>query len=98
MNGKKYLIPILFACLLAGQIATTYAEDFIPHLQVTTTNTTLAAGSKGSISITFYNGGNFDVTEIEALITSTTPGISLISKCDGRPEHRGRCLPTNPDT
>ena len=79
MNGKKYLIPILFACLLAGQIATTYAEDFIPHLQVTTTNTTLAAGSKGSIGITFYNGGNFDVTEIEALITSTTPGVSLIS-------------------
>ncbi len=79
MNGKKYLIPILFACLLAGQIATIYAEDFIPHLQVTTTNTTLAAGSKGSISITFYNSGNFDVTEIEALITSTTPGVSLLS-------------------
>jgi hypothetical protein len=78
MNGKKYLIPILFACLLAGQIATTHAEDYIPHLQVTTTNTTLAAGSKGSIGITFYNGGNYDVTEIEALISSTTPGVSIL--------------------
>jgi hypothetical protein len=79
MNGKKrYLIPILFACILAGQIATTYAEDYIPHLQVTTTNITLAAGSKGSIGITFYNGGNFDVTEIEALISSTTPGVSIL--------------------
>ena len=46
MNGKKYLIPILFACLLAGQIATIYAEDYIPHLQVTTTNTSLAAGPR----------------------------------------------------
>ncbi len=80
MNGKKkILISILFACLLAGQIAATYAEDYIPHLQVTTTNTTLAAGSKRSIGITFYNGGNFDVTEIEALISSTTPGISILS-------------------
>jgi hypothetical protein len=78
MNGKKYLIPILFACLIAGQIGVTHAEDYIPHLQVTTTNITLAAGSKGNISITFYNGGNFKVTQIEALLTSPTPGISIL--------------------
>lgn len=78
MNGKKYLIPILFACLIAGQIGITYAEDYIPHLQVTTTNTVLAAGSKGSIGITLYNGGNFDVTEIEALLSSATPGVSIL--------------------
>ncbi len=80
MNEKKrYLIPILFVCILAGQIGITYAEDYIPHLQVTTTNTTLAAGSKGSIGVTLNNGGNFDVTEIEALISSTTPGISILT-------------------
>ena len=78
MNGKKYLIPILLICLIAGQIGITYADDYIPHLQVTTTNTTLAAGSRGTIGITFYNGGNFEVTEIEALLTSPTPGVSIL--------------------
>ncbi len=39
----------------------------------------MAAGSKGSIGITLNNGGNFDVTEIEALISSTTPGISILT-------------------
>jgi len=78
MNGKKWLVPILFACLIAGQIGITYAEDYIPHLQVTTTNNTLAAGSKRSIGISFYNGGDFDVTEIEALLTSTSPGVSIL--------------------
>ncbi len=80
MNEKKrYLIPILFICLMAGQIVSTYADDFIPHLEVTTANTTLSAGSKSNIYINFYNGGNYDVTEIEALLTSTTPGISILS-------------------
>jgi hypothetical protein len=79
MKGiRRFLIPILLVCLTASQIATTHADDYIPYLQVTTKNTTLAAGSKGSISITFYNGGNFDVTEIEALLTSTTPGVSIL--------------------
>ncbi len=80
MNRKKmYLIPILFTCLLAGQIVSTFADDYIPHLQVTMTNTTLTAGSKGNIDLTFYNGGNFDVTEIEALLSSTTLGVSILN-------------------
>ena len=79
MNGKKsYLIPILLVCLMAGQIMSTYADDYIPHLEVTTANT-LAAGSKGNIAINLHNGGDYDVTEIEALLTSTTPGISILS-------------------
>lgn len=76
---KKYLIPILLVCLTAGQIVSINADAYTPHLQVTTTNTTLTAGSKGNISINLYNGGDYDVTEIEALLSSTTPGVSIIS-------------------
>jgi len=80
MNVKKqYLIPILLVCLTAGQIVSINADNYTPHLQVTTTNTTLAAGSKGNININLYNGGDYDVTEIEALLSSTTPGVSIIN-------------------
>jgi hypothetical protein len=76
---KKYLIPILLVCLMAGQIMSIYADNYTPHLQVTTTNTTLAAGSKSNININLYNSGDYDVTEIEALLSSTTPGVSIIN-------------------
>jgi hypothetical protein len=47
---KKYLLPILLVCLTAGQIVSIYAEAYTSHLQVTATNTSLAAGSKSNIN------------------------------------------------
>jgi hypothetical protein len=80
MNVKnRYLILILLVCLTAGQITLIYADNYTPHLQVTTTNTTLAAGSKSNININLYNGGDYDVTEIEALLSSQTLGVSIIN-------------------
>ena len=80
MNSKKStLIVLLLTCLIAGQIYSTYAEDYRPHLQVTTANTTFAAGSRGSISITLRNDGNFDATEVEATLTSTIPGVTPLT-------------------
>ncbi len=79
MNVKKHLIPILLVCLTAGQIVSIYADNYTPHLQVTTKNTDLAAGGKGNIGINLYNGGDYDVTEIEALLSSATPGVSIIN-------------------
>ncbi len=79
MNGKKStLIAALFICLMAGQIAYAYADDIIPHLEVYVSNTTFSAGTHGNIGITVHNGGNYDASEVEALITSTTPGISVL--------------------
>jgi len=82
MNGKKrYLIPIVLLCLMAGQIGFTYADDtdIIPHLDVAVTNTTIAAGTHGIIGITINNSGTYDATEVEALLTSATPGVSILS-------------------
>ena len=79
MNGKRStLIAALFICLMAGQIAYAYADDIIPHLEVYVSNTTFSAGTHGNIGITVHNGGNYDASEVEALITSTTPGISVL--------------------
>jgi hypothetical protein len=79
MNGmKKYLIPILLTCLMAGQIATTYAEG-VSHLEVSATNIYLTAGMRSNVSLQFYNTGSFEITEIEAVVTSSTPGLSVIA-------------------
>lgn len=80
MNVKKNtLIALLLTCLMAGSIISAYADDFRPHLQMTTANTSFAAGSKGSISITLRNDGNFDATEVEAILSSTTAGVTPLS-------------------
>ncbi len=76
IGKKKTLIVLLIACMMAGQIYATYAADYRPHLQVTTTNTTFTAGSRGTMGITLTNDGNFDATEVEAIMTSTTPGVT----------------------
>ncbi len=79
MNGKRStLIAALLICLMAGQIAYAYADDIIPHLEVNVSNTTFSAGTHGNIGITVHNGGNYDASEVEAFITSATPGISVL--------------------
>ena len=80
MNVKRStLIATLLICIMAGQIAYAYADDNIPHLDVNVTNTTLSAGTHGNIGITVHNGGDYGASEVEAFITSTTPGISVIA-------------------
>jgi hypothetical protein len=80
MNGKRSTMIVgLLICLMAGQIAYAYADDIIPHLEVNVTNTTFSAGTHGVIGITIHNGGNYDASEVEAFITSTTPGISILT-------------------
>ncbi|HIH88802.1 TPA: hypothetical protein HA344_06300 [Candidatus Bathyarchaeota archaeon] len=80
MNVKKsYLIPILLACLMTGQIASTYADD-ISHLEISATNIYLTAGAKGKVTLQLHNAGDYEITEIDAIVTSSTPGLSVIEK------------------
>ncbi len=78
MNVKKYLIPILFACLIAGQIGVTYAEDYISHLEVSTKNIYLSAGVRSNVTIQLLNAGSYDLYEIDFQLVSATPGLSVI--------------------
>jgi hypothetical protein len=78
MNAKKsFLIPILLTCLMAGQIALTYADD-ISHLEVSATNIYLTAGARGKVTLQLHNAGSYEITEIDAIVTSSTPGLSVI--------------------
>ncbi len=79
MIGKRsVLITALLIILMIGQVTYTYADSDIPHLEVRVKDTTFAAGTHGSIAVTIRNGGDYDVTQVEAFVTSATPGISII--------------------
>ncbi len=79
MSGKRsIIITTLIIILMMGQVTSTYANNDIPHLEVTVKDTTFTAGTHGNIAITIHNGGDYDATQIEAIITSATPGISII--------------------
>ena len=75
---NKYLIPILLTCLIAGQVATTKADE-VSHLQVIASNIYLTAGMRANVTIQLYNTGNNDITEVDAVVTSSTPGLSIIA-------------------
>ncbi len=75
---KKYLIPILFVCLIAGQVGVTYAEDYVSHLEVSTKNIYLSAGRRSNVTIQLLNTGSYDLNEIDLQLVSATPGLSVI--------------------
>ncbi len=80
MNKVKLLMPLILACVLAGQLGLTHAddEDIVPHLGVTPTTQPLTAGKRGSVYFDVYNSGTYDVYEAEAILTSTSPSISVL--------------------
>jgi hypothetical protein len=79
MERNRTFIAIFLIFLVAGQITSVYADFNIPHLEVNAANTRFAAGTHGNIGITIHNGGDIDVSEVEAFLTSATPGISILS-------------------
>lgn len=80
MNKVKLLMPLILACVLAGQLELTYAgdEDIVPHLGATATTQPLTAGKGSSVYFDIYNSGTYDVYEAEALLTSTSPLIVVL--------------------
>jgi hypothetical protein len=79
VRKKTVLIPIIMACVLAGQLGTVFADDYVPHLEVSVKNIYLAAGRQGKIAINLSNGGTIEATEVEATLASSTPGLSILS-------------------
>jgi len=79
VKNKIVLIPILVACIFAGQLGTAFADDYLPHLEVSVKNIYLSAGRQGVISINLANSGTYDAYEVEALLVSSTLGLSILS-------------------
>ncbi len=79
MKKRAALTLLIAACILAGQPSFVIAQDIVPHLSVKTYTIPLAAGTRGYIYFDVYNSGTYDVTEAESILTSSTPGISVVN-------------------
>jgi len=80
LNVKKNtLIALLLTCLVAGSMLSVYADEYRPHLQVLVDDNTFQAGCLGELEITLYNGGDYDVIEVDAILTSAVSGITPVN-------------------
>ena len=81
MNGKRItLIMALFILLMVGQTAYAYADTYIPHLEVSKKNYYFTAGKQNQLTLVLNNSGGYDIFEVQAILTSNTPGITILSK------------------
>jgi hypothetical protein len=69
----------LFILLMAGQTAYTYADTYIPHLEVSKKNYYFTAGKQNQLTLVLSNSGGYDIFEVQTILTSNTPGITILS-------------------
>jgi hypothetical protein len=80
MNSSKTLyILLMVACATAWQIYPVQAEQYTPLLSVSAENVYITAGQENEIEIKLKNTGGFNVYQVSATLSTTTPGISVIS-------------------
>ena len=79
MRKSVALTVLIVACVIAGQSGFVLAQDVVPHLSVKTSTVPFAAGTRGYVYFDVYNSGTYDVTEAESILTSSTPGISVVN-------------------
>jgi hypothetical protein len=78
MNKTRELfIPLILLALLASSPLTVQAAT--PILEVTTDNIYLTAGEENSISINLENTGDQSIYDVEAILTPTGLGLSVLS-------------------
>jgi len=77
MNRKKIFVLTL-AMLIAIQFPTGLAADSA-ILQVSTENIYLTAGQENTVKINLRNTGDYNLFDAECFLTSTQPGISILS-------------------
>jgi len=74
---RKNLIVLTLAMLIAIQFPTALADSAI--LQVSTDNIYMTAGQENTIKINLRNTGDYNLFDAECFLTSTQPGISILS-------------------
>jgi len=76
---KRSLFKVLILCMITVSTVSVYAEYYTPHLEVSAENVYFAAGRQGKLTIKVNNSGGYDVFEVENILTSNTPGITVLS-------------------
>ena len=96
MNRKKLFVLIL-AILLATQLPHASAAD-AAVLEISTKGVYFTAGQENTITIELKNTGDYEITDIQAILSSTTPELNIIQNAQKpvmtiKPLSAGRLLP-----
>jgi uncharacterized membrane protein len=75
---NKALLVVLFIALSIFSTQTLYSEANTAILEVSTDNIYLVVGQENSIALNLKNNGDYKLHDIEAFLTSTTPGLSVL--------------------
>lgn len=78
MKLKHSLLPVILFSVLAAQILPVGAAD-TSIIQVSAENIYLSQGQENSIEIKLKNTGDYKCYDVEAFLTSATPGLSILS-------------------
>ena len=71
-------VSLVLMIIIAAQAATVSANQ--PLLEVKTHDIYLTAGNVNTFTVELDNTGNSDVFDVEALLTSTSPGIKVLNE------------------
>ena len=74
---RKSLLPLFIAVIVSTQMM--FVDAKTPILEVSASNIYLQAGQENHIQIRFKNTGDSSIYNIEALLVSETPGLSVIT-------------------
>jgi len=78
---KRWSIILLMALMLTSIITPmVQAGNYTPLLRVKASDIYLTAGEENTIEIELRNTGSYSVYEVEAILTSTNPGIVILDK------------------
>jgi hypothetical protein len=78
MVNRRHLIPLLVVVVTLGQLFPVWAADSA-IIQVSTDEIYLTAGQEDDFRILLKNIGDYKVFDVEAFLTSTTSGLSILS-------------------
>lgn len=77
MKKNSIILSMFLLFMIAGQVIPVFS--ITPRLEVSAQNIYLSAGKLNPITIILNNTGDFDLQEIEAILISSVPGISVIT-------------------
>ncbi len=78
MVNRRHIIPLLVVIVTLGQLFPVWAADSA-IIQVSTDDIYLTAGQEDTFKIILKNTGDYKVFDVEAFLTSTTSGLSILS-------------------
>ena len=78
MVNQRHIIPLLVVIATLGQLFPVWAADSA-IIQVSTDDIYLTAGQEDTFKVILRNTGDYKVFDVEAFLTSTTSGLSILS-------------------